>query len=85
MGVFRKGRMSKPATRIRDRADAEAMAKQGVVDPLFPQLLPPKSAVWILFGREPAQLDRFMQPARRTRRPRPPLTPSVRRPSGVHP
>ncbi len=75
----------KPATRIRDRAAAEAMAKQGVVDPLFPGLLPPKSAVWILFGREPAQLDRFMQPARRTMRPRASLTLPGRRSPVAHP
>jgi len=75
--------VKKPATRIRDRAAAEAMAKQGLVDPLFPDLLPAKSAVWILFGRDPAQLDRFMQPTRRT--PRPPLSRPGRRPSGVHP
>ena len=71
--------VKKPATRIWDRAAAEAMARQGLVDPLFPELLPAKSAVWILFGREPAQLDRFMQPAR------PLLSRPGRRPSGIHP
>lgn len=60
----------KPAGRIRDRAEAEALAGEGLVDPLFPGMLPPATAVWILCGRDPASLDRFMPAGARPRRAR---------------
>ena len=50
----------KPAERIRDRATAEALARRGVVDPLFPEMLPPDTSAWVLCGRRPEVLDRFM-------------------------
>lgn len=50
----------RPAGRIRDRAAAEALAQKGIVDPLFPGMLPSRTTAWVLCGREPAQLDRFM-------------------------
>ena len=50
----------KPAERIRDRASAEALARRGIVDPLFPEMLPPNTTAWILCGRRPQDLDRFM-------------------------
>jgi len=75
----------KPDGRIRDRAAAEALASQGVVDPLFPELLPPKTTVWVLCGRDPARLDRFMQAGRRAVRPRRLLTPRGETPSRGRP
>ena len=50
----------KPAERIRDRASAEALARRGIVDPLFPEMLPPNTTAWVLCGRRPQDLDRFM-------------------------
>jgi len=58
----------RPSGRVRDRAEAEVLARRGLVDPLFPGLLPAASAVWILCGREPSQLDRFMPAGARPRR-----------------
>ena len=60
----------RPAGRIPDRAAAEALARKGKVDPLFPALLPSGTAAWILCGREPAQLDRFMPAGALPRRSR---------------
>ena len=57
----------RPARRIRDRAEAEILAGKGMVDPLFPGMLPPATTVWILCGREPSQLDRFMPAGARPR------------------
>lgn len=50
----------KQAERIRDRASAEALVRRGVVDPLFPEMLPARTTAWILCGRRPQELDRFM-------------------------
>jgi len=50
----------KPVERVRDRAGAEALARRGVVDPLFPEMLPASTTAWVLCGRRPAELDRFM-------------------------
>ena len=58
----------RPAGRIRDRAAAEALAQKGKVDPLFPGMLPSGTMAWILCGREPAQLDRFMPAGHRAAR-----------------
>ncbi len=53
-----------PAGRIRDRAAAEKLARRDIVDPLFPEMLPPRTTAWILRGRRPSDLDRFMPPVR---------------------
>lgn len=58
----------RPTGRLRDRAEAEGLARRGLVDPLFPGMVPAATAVWILCGREPAQLDRFMPAGARPRR-----------------
>ncbi|HKB08405.1 MAG TPA: hypothetical protein VKF61_09020 [Candidatus Polarisedimenticolia bacterium] len=50
----------KHSERIRDRASAEALVRRGVVDPLFPEMLPAHTTAWILCGRRPQELDRFM-------------------------
>ena len=55
----------KPAERIRDRASAESLARRGVVDSLFPEMLPPNMSAWVLCGRRPEVLDRFMPPVTR--------------------
>jgi 5-(aminomethyl)-3-furanmethanol phosphate kinase len=55
----------KPAGRIRDRAAADLLARRGIVDPLFPGMLPEKTATWVLSGRRPSELDRFMPVVRR--------------------
>jgi aspartokinase-like uncharacterized kinase len=54
-----------PAGRIRDRAEAEGLARRGIVDPLFPGMLPARTTGWILRGSRPADLDRFMPAMRR--------------------
>jgi 5-(aminomethyl)-3-furanmethanol phosphate kinase len=56
----------KQAERIRDRASAEALARRGVVDPLFPEMMPARTTAWILCGRRPQDLDRFMPVVSRT-------------------
>jgi 5-(aminomethyl)-3-furanmethanol phosphate kinase len=55
----------RPALRIRDRVSMEALARRGVVDPLFPETLSPRTTAWILYGRRPSELDRFMPAIRR--------------------
>ena len=50
----------KPAERIRNRAGAEALVRRGVVDPLFAEMLPARTTAWVLCGRRPEELDRFM-------------------------
>jgi aspartokinase-like uncharacterized kinase len=54
-----------PPGRLRDRAAADQLARRGIVDPLFPGMLPAKSSVWVLNGRRPSELDRFMPVIRR--------------------
>jgi 5-(aminomethyl)-3-furanmethanol phosphate kinase len=51
--------------RLKDRAAAEALARRGIIDPLLPGMLPAESAAWILCGRRPSDLDRFMPAIRR--------------------
>ncbi len=53
------------AGRIPDRAAAGALARRGIVDPLFPRMLPARTAVWILGGHRFSDLDRFMPPLHR--------------------
>ena len=53
------------AGRIRDRAEADRLARRGIVDPLFPGVLPAKTVTWVLSGRRPSDLDRFMPVVRR--------------------
>jgi 5-(aminomethyl)-3-furanmethanol phosphate kinase len=48
------------ALRIRGRTSSEALARRGIVDPLFPETLPPRTTAWVLYGRRPSELDRFM-------------------------
>ena len=55
----------KAAGRIRDRGTAERLARRGIVDPLFPGMLPAKTVTWVLSGRRPSDLDRFMPVVRR--------------------
>jgi 5-(aminomethyl)-3-furanmethanol phosphate kinase len=50
----------RPAERIRNREGAEALVRRGVVDPLFPEVLPASTTAWVLCGRRPGDLDRFM-------------------------
>ena len=58
-----------PSGRVRDRAAAETLARRGVIDPLLPGMLPAKSTAWILCGRRPSDLDRFMPAIRRAAAP----------------
>jgi len=67
----------KPAGRVRDSAAAEALARRGIVDPLFPQMLPAKTTAWVLCGRRPADLDRFMPAIRRKAATGRPLSPAI--------
>jgi len=55
----------RPPGRLRDREAADRLARRGLVDPLFPGLLPATSSVWVLSGRRPSELDRFMPIVRR--------------------
>ena len=55
----------RPAGRVRDRVAAEALARRGIVDPLFPGMLPGGTTAWVLCGRRPEHLDRFMPAVRR--------------------
>jgi aspartokinase-like uncharacterized kinase len=55
----------RPAGRVRDREAAEALARRGIVDPLFPEMLPARTTAWVLCGRRPEHLDRFMPAVRR--------------------
>jgi aspartokinase-like uncharacterized kinase len=47
--------------RIRNRAEADAIAHRGLVDPLFPRFLPGGISTWILDGREPDALERVFR------------------------
>jgi len=69
------------AAPLAGRAGAARLARLGVVDPLFPALLPAPIETWVLDGRDPEALARFSpegpRPARRSpaaRRAAPPGT-----------
>ena len=55
-----------PSGRIRDRAAAESLARRGIVDPLLPVNLPERATTWLLRGRRPADLNRFLPGNRRS-------------------
>ena len=57
--------VTRGAGRIPDRAAAGALARRGVVDPLFSRMLPSRTAVWVLRGHRLSDLDRFMPPIHR--------------------
>ena len=67
-----------PVGRLRDRAAAERLARRGIVDPLFPGMLPAKTATWVLSGRRPSDLDRFMPVVRRNGATARAVTPGMR-------
>jgi len=54
-----------PEGRVRDTAAAHRLARRGIVDPLFPGMLPARTTTWVLNGRRPSELDRFMPVVRR--------------------
>jgi len=66
--------VSRPPGRLRDRASADRLARHGVVDPLFAGMMPATSAIWVLNGRRPSELDRFMPIVRRDGAGRRPAT-----------
>jgi aspartokinase-like uncharacterized kinase len=49
-----------PLGRIRNRTEAATIARRGIVDPLFPRLLPTGITTWIVDGRNPADLERAL-------------------------
>jgi 5-(aminomethyl)-3-furanmethanol phosphate kinase len=50
----------RPPVRIADRVRARSLARRGVVDPLFPALLPASAESWIVNGRAPREVERFL-------------------------
>lgn len=50
----------RPDGRVASRSAAVALARLGVVDPLFPKMMPRGAETWILDGRSPERLARLM-------------------------
>jgi aspartokinase-like uncharacterized kinase len=58
---------------VADRRAAEALARRGIVDPLFPRHASFTSEIWVLDGRRPDRLRAILRaPAARSPRRRPP-------------
>jgi hypothetical protein len=49
-----------PTQRVVDRARATSLARRGIVDPLFPALMPRRAETWIVNGRRSKEVAKFL-------------------------